>query len=143
MKDHYTALVHSGFLSKASQELDVARTYLKGTEALQLSHDFMWYFDKKQKKAVFNDLYEDLDVAGYVTEAFNAGAKPEDVIVLSSPDFLILCAQKKSIVTEAATEHYSFEGIIPYYTTKRTINGKVHWFTFSWLTIPFTPPNFN
>lgn len=147
MKNHYTALVHNGFLSNAAIELDVAQTYFRGTrdtfDTNPMDHGFMWYFSKEQKKACFNDIYDDLDVGSYVYDAYDAGAKDEDVIVLSSPDFLILCAKKKSIVQEAATEHYTYEGILPYHTTKKKIKGEIHWFVFSWLAIPFSIPNFN
>lgn len=143
MKNHYIALVNSGFLSNAHKQLKEARMFLKGASDYYHKDEFMWYFDRKNKKADFSQLYDELEVAGYVSDAYEAGAHPTDIIILNSPDFLILCGQKKKVVMEAAREHYVYEGIMPYYTTKRKINGKIYWFSFSWLTVPFNIPNYN
>jgi len=143
MKNHYKALVDSGFLLNAHKQLKEAGLILKGSDGPFFEDKFMWYFDLKNKKADFSQLYNDLEVAEYITEAYNSGAEDTDVIILNAPDFVILCGQRKKIVMEATHDQYDFEGIIPYYITKRKIDGKIYWFSFSWLTVPFNIPNYN
>lgn len=143
MKNNYTALVQSGFLSKAKKQLIQASSILNDDPFMGMDEDFVWYFDRKEKVLDFNELYDTLEVASFVQEAYEEGAEDDDVIFMNSSDFIILCGAKKKIVYNVVLEQYEQEGTIPYFFTKRKINDKVIWFCLIWLTLPFNIPCYN
>jgi hypothetical protein len=144
MKNHYTALVQNGFLSKAKKQLKQACAVLFNDDPfMNMDEDFVWYFDQKEKALDFNELYDTLEVATFVQETYEEGAEDDDVIFMNSSDFIILCGAKKKIVHNVALEQYEQEGAIPYYFTKRKVNGKIVWFCLIWLTLPFNIPCYN
>ena len=143
MKNHYTALVRSGFLSKAKKQIGVAKANLLNTQYDDTMSSFTWYFDLKNKKLDFDELYISMDIPTYIREAYLNGAEEDDVIILNSPEFIIFCAQKKRMVEEAAVEEYDYNGILPYHITKRKIDNQIYWFCMSWLQLPFIPPSYN
>ena len=143
MKNHYTALVQSGFLSKARKQLTQANSLLKDDFDMDMDEEFVWYFDQKDKALDFDDLYNALDIPAFIEEAYEEGVEDTDVIFMNSPDFVILCGAKKNIIHTTALDQYEEEGIMPYYYTKRKVNGRIIWFCLAWLIIPFSIPYYN
>ena len=143
MKNHYTALVQSGFLSRAKKQLTQANSLLKGDYSVDMDEEFVWYFDQKEKALDFDELYNTLNISEFVEDAYEEGLEDTDVIFINSPGFLILCGAKKNTVYTTALDQYEQEGIMPYYFTKRKVNGRIIWFCLAWLIIPFSIPCYN
>ena len=147
MKNHFKALVKNGFLAKANTQLNDAQAMIKDPfeSSFEYEEDFMWYFDREEKKLDFDTLYDELDIPSFVYEAYDQGygAEDDDVIIMNSFDFTLYCSTKKAVTRQAAYADYNENGVMPYFFTKRVIDGKVFWFCLSWLMIPFTAPNYN
>ena len=144
MKDHYLALVNSGFMSKASKQLNTAVKHL--TKENDHTNKAMWYFDHKEKKFDFDSMCDYIDIPNFLQSKEGAdfdSLEDDDVIIMHTSDFIIFCSRKKRAVVDAMKDEYYTNGTIPYYTTRRTVNGTVIWFSFSWLFIPFNPGNDN
>ena len=144
MKDHYLALVNSGFMSKANKQLITAAKHL--TMESNHANEAMWYFNHKEKKLDFEAMCEYIDFSEFLYDEEGANfdsLKEDDVIIMHTSDFIIFCSRKKKAVENAMKDEYYSNGTLPYYTTKRTINNTVVWFCFSWLFLPFNPGNNN
>ena len=151
-KSNFKALVNNGFLSKAHTQLNDAQAAISTNgypfepsfEGAPID-EFIWYFDRKEKRFDFDALYNEVNIPSFVLDAYDQGfgAEDDDIIIMNSPDFVIYCSTKKSAVADAALADYNENGVLPYYYTKRKIEGKVFWFCLSWLIIPFFPPMYN
>tara|TARA_R110000868_G_scaffold35758_2_gene127760 strand:- start:1280 stop:1714 length:435 start_codon:yes stop_codon:yes gene_type:complete len=144
MKDHYLALVNSGFLSKANKQLSTA---VKQLAMENDQHDeAMWYFNREEKKLDFDSMCDYMDIREALCNSPGTdfdSLEYSDVVIMHTSDFIIFCSRKKRAVEDAMRDEYYENGTIPYYTTKRTINNTVVWFCFSWLHMPFNPGNDN
>tara|TARA_R110000803_G_scaffold130222_1_gene197519 strand:+ start:500 stop:934 length:435 start_codon:yes stop_codon:yes gene_type:complete len=144
MKDHYLALVNSGFMSKASKQLNNAVNHLT-KESDHINED-MWHFDRKEKKYDFDSMCDYIDIHSFLYSKEGAdfdSIEDDDVIIMHTSEFIIFCSRKRKAVEGAMRDEYYTNGTIPYYTTKRTINNTVIWFSFSWLFMSFNPGNDN
>jgi hypothetical protein len=144
MKDHYLALVNSGFMSKANKQLNTAIEQL--TKESDHTDEAMWHFNRREKKLDFEAMCDYIDLPEFLHDKEGAdfdSLEEDDVIIMHTSDFIIFCSRKRKAVEDAMRDEYYTNGTIPYYTTKRTINNTVVWFCFSWLFMPFNPGNDN
>lgn len=144
MVNHYNILVDVGFLRDTVSQFRVAQTNLQQDLMMDESDSLNWYFNPADKKADFDYYYEEIGLCEFVAEHLKTTIKDEDdVLIINTPKGYIYCGYRKKEIVELAIEGYNQEGLLPYYTTKRKIGGKIVWFCLAWTTIPFDPPNYN
>lgn len=149
MNNYYDTLVDNGFLSKAKHQLSKAAAVLTsdfsdldfGTAAT--NGEWMWHFNRNEKKIDFDCLCEDLEVFDRVMDTWESLDETHDVIVLTAFDIIIYVSPNKKSIQRSIELDFKEQGLIPYYTTKRKVDGKFLWFCLTWTIFPFEPPNEN
>jgi hypothetical protein len=147
--NNYSKLLASGFLANAKQELRLAQTTLQSSLEDEYDEygeyeDFYWSFTLATKKTEFDLYFNELGVGKFVASRIDLFLKKKDAaIALYTPDGFIYCGYSKKAVKEMANHNYQTFGLMPYYTTKRKIQGRMMWFCIAWNALSFNLPNYN
>lgn len=141
MLNNFSTLVNIGFLSNAKEQLKVAQYTLEDIYMGDEFDDFCWNFNDEAKRLDFDYYYNELAVKEFIcNEILSARHSKGDTLIISIPEGYIYCSYSKKTIKELATDNYNIAGLIPYYITKRKINGRMMWLC---LVFPFNPPNYN
>ena len=144
--NNYSKLLASGFLANAKQELRLAQTTLLSPleDEYDDYEDFYWSFDLAARKTEFDFYFDELGVGKFVANRIDFFLKKKDAATaLYTPDGYIYCGYSKKAVKEMANNNYQTLGLMPYYTTKRKIQGRMMWFCIAWNALLFNLPNYN
>ena len=149
MTNNYNKLLASGFLANAKRELRIAQTTLQ--LSLQQEYDdydeyedCYWSFESNRKKADFDLYFYESGISEFVASKISLFLKKKDnAIILSTPDGYIYCGCTKKAVKEMSNFNFQTFGLMPYYITKRKIQGRMMWFCLTWTILPFNLLNYN
>lgn len=141
---HYNILVEVGFLRDAASQLLAAQSNLQQDFDISDKHNIDWYFDSKNKRMDFDYYYNELGLDEFAAKHMELVIKNDtDVLIINTPEGYVYCGYRKRDVINLAMVNYNEEGLLPYYTTKRKVDGRIVWFCLTWTIIPFNPPNYN
>lgn len=144
MINHYNSLVSNGFLSKASKQIEKAASTVLGPIGIMKDFDdikaeWMWHFDRKEKQLDFNYLCEELSLFAHVADNRDQLDEEHDVMVLNAFDIVIYVSPNKKSIQKSLDLDFIEHGSLPYYITKRKVNGEFLWFALTWTVFPFQP----
>lgn len=141
MVNNFAILVEIGFLSNAIKQLEVAQDSIQDTYMEDEFADFRWNFNNEAKKLDFDYYYYEYAIKEFISSKLLSNTyKKSDVLIISFPDGYFYCSCSRKAMEEATVDNYNTAGLIPYYTVKRKINGKMMWLC---LIFPFVRPNYN
>ena len=142
MTNHYKALVGVGFLSNVERQLEAAQDAIMSTHPLD--DHFHWDFDVSTKKMYFDMCFSDLYISEFVANYFKSTPiEKDDVLVINTSVEYIYCSYSKKAIRDISLINYNETGLMPYYTTKRKVQGKFIWFCLAQPAMLFIPPNYN
>ena len=142
MDNYYNALVSSGFLSKAKRQINKAAAIIYPPTLPSISEikgEWMWHFDRNEKKLDFDYLCDELELFSHVIDNLDQLDEEHDVMVLNAFDILIYASPNKKSIKKSVLLDFKEQGMIPYYITKRKVNGQFLRFCFTWTVFPFEP----
>jgi len=145
---YYDELVGSGFLSKAKHQITKAAATLdpnawESPSVENAKGEWMWHFDRNEKKLDFDYLCEELCLFAHINDHLDDLDREHDVMVLNAFDILIYVSPNKKSIKKSVDFDFKEHGMLPYYITKRKVNGTFLWFCLSWTVFPFQPINEN
>jgi hypothetical protein len=148
LNNHYNTLVSNGFLSKAGEQIEKAASTIHGPIGIvenfdDIKAEWMWHFDRNEKKLDFDYLREELCLYKHVADHLNELDKDHDVMVLNALDIIIYVSPNKKSIQKSLDLDLIEHGSIPYYITKRKVEGVFLWFALTWTVFPFQPFNEN
>jgi len=140
LNNHYNALVQNGFLSNAKKQIKKAAAVLyPPIDLTQIKGEWMWHFDRNEKKLDFDYLCRELDLFNHVKENLDDLDEEHDVMVLNAFDIIIYASPHKKSIQKSLDLDFIEHGSLPYYITKRKVNGQYLWFCLTWTVFPFQP----
>ncbi len=145
MNSYYDALVDNGFLSKAKHQITKAAATLdlnafgESPSIENAKGEWMWHFSRSEKKLDFDYLCEELSLFEHITDHLDELDKEHDIMVLNAFDILIYVSPHKKSIEKSINLDFKEQGMLPYYVTKRKVNGQFLWFCLSWTVFPFRP----
>ena len=120
--NYYDKLLQSGFLSKASEELEEARVVIdyQIDEYSNSNYEDLWHFDSKTKEEEFAWIMHEVEAYDVLREEYMCETS-QDIFAIrgdeAGAEFTLMFSKSDEIMKSVKDQTFTYSGKFPYYFT--------------------------